>query len=384
MDKMYIYIGAGVLAVVVIIAVILMLKKKKSKNSGEPIHKDYDSSIANMVNNEPVKGGTFIPNDPVNPNTAPMPMPSVVEPQIDASGPDMMMNQPQQPMGPTLEVPNPMAAPVAPTLEMPNQMAAPVAPTLEVPNPMATPNPMNIPTGPELIMPTPMAPNPMDIPTGPELIMPTTMEMPAAVAPTPMAAPAVDPIMPNLSAPIMPSLTEAPAAPVVETPQPVAEPVAPIMPDLMAPPVETAPAAPTMEMPQPTAGIVPPVDLMAPPVDLMAPPTNVGMVAEPLIEQQPVAAPAPAPVEEPKFNVEIPVVDTPPMPEVAQIAAAPVMQNTEIPGPADNLNDSISGVTPTQPKKEPMFVFDMPEETKSTAPLHQEIEVDIPDMEEMV
>ena len=357
MDKMYIYIGAGVLAVVVIIAVILMLKKKKSKNSGEPIHKDYDSSIANMVNNEPVKGGTFIPNDPVNPNAVPMPMPSVVEPQIDASGPDMMMNQPEQPMAPTLEVPNPMAAPVAPTLEVP----------------------------------TPMAPNPMDIPTGPELIMPTAMEMPAAVVPNPMAAPAVDPIMPNLSAPIMPSLTEAPAAPVVETPQPVAESVAPIMPDLMAPPVETAPAAPTMEMPQPTAGIVPPmdtmtppVDLMAPPVDLMAPPTNVGMIAEPLIEQQPVAAPAPAPVEGPKFNVEIPVVDTPPMPEVAQIAAAPVMQNTEIPGPADNLNDSISGVTPTQPKKEPMFVFDMPEETKSTAPLHQEIEVDIPDMEEMV
>ena len=116
----------------------------------------------------------------------------------------------------------------------------------------------------------------------------------------------------------------------------------------------------------------------------MAPPTNVGMIAEPLIEQQPVAAPAPAPVEEPKFNVEIPVVDTPPMPEVAQVAAAPVMQNTEIPGPADNLNDSISGVTPAQPKKEPMFVLDMPEETKSTAPLHQEIEVDVPDMEEMV
>ena len=368
MDKMYIYIGAGVLAVVVIIAIVLILKKKKSKNSGEPIHKDYDSSIANMVNNEPVKGGTFIPNDPVNPNAAPMPMPSVVEPQIDASGPDMMMNQPVPPMAP-----NPMEMPATPTLEVPN--------------------PMEVPAGPELVMPNPMATNTMEAPTGPELIMPNTMDMPAA--PAPMAAPTatVDPIMPNLSAPIMPSLTDAPAVqetPVVETPQPAPTPVAPIMPDLMAPPVEAAPVAPTMEAPQPTMGVVPPVDtmtppvdLMAPPVDLMAPQTNVGMVAEPLIEQ-PVAAPAPAPVEEPKFNVEIPVVDTPPMPEVAQVAAAPVMQNTEIPGPADNLNDSISGVTPAQPKKEPMFVFDMPEETKSTAPLHQEIEVDVPDMEEMV
>ena len=327
MDKMYIYIGAGVLAVVVIIAIVLILKKKKSKNSGEPIYKDYDASIANMVNNEPVKGGTFIPNDPANPNAAPMPMPSVVEPQIDASGPDMMINQPVPPMAP-------------------NPMEMPTTPTLEVPNPMAVPNPM-------------------EVPAGPELIMPSAMDMPAA--PAPMAAPTatVDPIMPNLSAPIMP--------------------------DLMAPPVEAVPAAPTMEAPQAPVGIVPPVDtmtppvdLMAPPVDLMAPPTNVGMVAEPLIEQQPVAAPAPAPVEEPKFNVEIPVVDTPPMPEVAQVAAAPVMQNTEKPGPADNLNDSISGVTPAQPKKEPMFVLDMPEETKSTAPLHQEIEVDVPDMEEMV
>ena len=356
MDKMYIYIGAGVLSVVVIIAIVLILKKKKSKNSGEPIYKDYDASIANMVNNEPVKGGTFIPNDPANPNAAPMPMPSVIEPQIDASGPDMVMNQPVPPMAT-------------------NPMEMPTTPTLEVPNPMAVPNPM-------------------EVPAGPELIMPSAMDMPAA--PAPMAAPTatVDPIMPNLSAPIMPSLTDAPAvqeAPVVETPQPAEVPAAPIMPDLMAPPVEAAPAAPTMEEPQPTVGVVPPVDtmtppvdLMAPPVDLMAPPTNVGMVAEPLIEQQPVAAPAPAPVEEPKFNVEIPVVDTPPMPEVAQVAAAPVMQNTEIPGPTDNLNDSISGVTPAQPKKEPMFVLDMPEETKSTAPLHQEIEVDVPDMEEMV
>lgn len=398
MDKMYIYIGVGVLVVVVIIALVLILKKKKSKNSGEPIHKDYDSSIANMVNNEPVKGGTFIPNEPVNPNAAPMPMPSVVEPEIDANGPDMTMNQPMPPMAP-------------------NPMGMQTAPALEVPNPMA-PNPMQVPTGPELVMPTPMAPNPMETPAGPELIMPNAMETPNLVAPAPMAAqPAtVDPIMPNLSAPIMPSLTDTPAVPetpVAETPQPVA---APIMPDLMAAPVETtpvapmmetaqpaaapvapvmpdlmAPAAPTMEAPQPAVGVVPPVDtttppvdLMAPPVDLMAPPTNVGMVAEPLIEQQPVAPVAPAVVEEPKFNVEIPVVDTPPMPEVAQTAAAPVMQNTEIPGPTDNLTDTISGVTPAQPKKEPMFVFDMPEETKSTAPLHQEIEVDVPDMEEMV
>lgn len=348
MDKMYIYIGVGVLAVVVIIAIILILKKKKSKNSEEPIHKEYDSSIANMVNTEPVKGRTFIPNEPVNPNAAPMPMPSVVEPQIDASGPDMMINQPVPSM-------------------TPNPMEMPATPTLEVPNPMATTNPV-------------------ETPTGPELIMPSAMDMPAE--PAPMSAPTatIDPIMP--------SLTNAPAvqeAPVVETPQPAVAPVAPIMPDLMAPSVETAPAVPTMDAPHAPVGVVPPVDtmtppvdLMAPPVDLMAPPTNVGMVAEPLIEQQPVAAPAPTPVEEPKFNVEIPVVDTPPMPEVAQVAAAPVMQNTEIPGPADNLNDSISGVTPAQPKKEPMFVLDMPEETKSTSPLHQEIEVDVPDMEEMV
>lgn len=368
MDNIYIYAAIGGVALIVIIAVILISKKKKNKNSVGPIHKDYDPSIANMVNNEPIKGGTFIPNDPVNPNATPMPVPTVMEPPIDNNVPDMMTNQ------------NMMVPPMAPN----PMMAEPVAPM--VPNPMA-PNPMGV---------TEEAPI-----QGPTLIMPSAMEMPVQPVmdvPTPIEAESVQaPIMPNLSAPIMPSLTETPA-----TPTPVAEevvaPVAPIMPDLMASSVEPTqqvpvePATPVMDTPtQAVPSVVAPVDTtMAPPIDLMAPPVepmnmNVGMVAVPLVEES--AAPvveATVVPEEPKFNVEIPVFNETPMPEIAQMSAAPVMQNTEIAPPETMVADPMSGVTPNQPKKEPMFVFDMPEEKKTDAPLHQNIELDVPDMEEMI
>ena len=329
MNNIYIYGGIGVLVVVVIIVVIIMMKKKKTANSAEPIHKEYDASIANVVNSEPIKGGTFIPNDPVNPNATPMPIPTVIEPAIETGNPNMMVSQTEVAATPlTLEP----SAPVAPTTLA---METPVQPTMEIP--------------------------------------------------TPIAPETTNSVMPNLSAPIMPSLTEtpvAPVAPVEEVPVAPVAPVTPIMPDLMAPPT---PTPLTIDTP-----VVAPVEpVVASPVDVMAPQAapmnmNVGMVAEPLIEQAPVVAETPAAPEVSSFNLEIPVVETAPMPEVAQVAAAPVMQNTEIAPVQAPVIDPMAGVMPTQPKKEPMFVFDMPEEQKIEAPLHQNIEVDVPDMEEMI
>lgn len=392
MNDIYIYAGIAAVAVIVIIVVILMMKKKKNKNTGEPIHKEYDASIANMVNEEPIKGGTFIPSDPVNPNATQMVIPPVVEPQIEMGTPDMITN------------PNMMQAPVDLMASNPVTMNEPVVPM--VPNPMSTmdttvqlaaeetklvmPNEVNMGTAMESTAPvTPVAPVTPIMPslTSEQDAQPVAMP---AVAPAPVAEPV---------APIMPSLTTEPVAQVIPTVEPapvmeIAEPVAPLMPDLMAPAVEatsTTEAAPVImnNVAQPGLQVVVPVDTaMAPPVDLMAPPAepivNVGMVAVPLVEQEPIAPEEPAVVEEPKFEMEAPVIEMAPMPEVAEISAAPVMQNTEIAPTETSVIDPMSAVTPDQQKRTPMFVFDLPEEKKTDAPLHQNIEVDVPDMEEMI
>ncbi len=324
MDKMYIYIGIGVLVVVVVIAVVLILKKKKNKNTNQPIHKEYDASIANMVNNEPIKGGTFIPNDPVNPKEAPMPIPSVETPSFDNN------------VGDKIETTNLEPTPVVPGVTNVEMNQTPV-----------------------------------------EVVNQAPTTEPAQPVPTPTVNNNLDPIMPNLSAPVVPNTSEPTVVPVEETQSQLETPAAPVMPDLMAPPAQ--------------------IDFMAPPapVDLMAPAqeptnTNVGMVAEPLIEQEPVVPETPV-VPEPTAIPGIPepvVEEAPaveaPMPEVAQEVAAPIMQNTEIPTPEIPVVDPMTSVTPDQQKKEPMFVFDMPEEKKSDTTLHQNIEVDVPDMEEMI
>lgn len=48
MDKL-IYIIIGVVVLIVIIVVVLLLKKKKNNESSEPIHADFDPSIAQAV-----------------------------------------------------------------------------------------------------------------------------------------------------------------------------------------------------------------------------------------------------------------------------------------------------------------------------------------------
>ena len=232
-----------------------------------------------MVNNEPIKGGTFIPNDPINPNETQQTTPMVSEPIVDMSNQSVVQT-------------------TATTSDIPTQA------------PMSIPGVQSNTTG------------------------------------------------------ITNSITE--------------QTIAPITPTQTLTMMENLPQQPAqVSIP---SNIAPASDLMAQPNNM-----NIGQVAEPL------AQPTPIVPETPKFNVEIPI-EAPisvssPVPEVAQVSSALVMENTEIETIEPEIIETIDAPAQVEQKKEPMFVLDMPEENKNegkTSSIHQDIVVDVPEMEELI
>ena len=271
MDKnLILYIGIGVAFVILIILVAaLIVGKKKKTQSEQPIHKDYDPSIANDVN-------------------APVTTTATTENQTSVASSPVVNEEPK----------------VEPELNFTSQ---PDMPQLSGEQPVANPTPV-VATNPSVDT-TPI----MDIPTTP--VEPTT---PATQVVN--AAPVVVPTVP---------LTNAPA---VETPSF----------------------------------------------------QNIGMVAEPLVEEPVVEEVKPV-VEEVKPVVEVPVIIEEPHPEVAQTSEVQVLDNYEITLPEEQKAIEVSqNMNEKNIEKSPMFVMDMPvEEPVVVVAQPETISIDVPDIEEI-
>ena len=110
---------------------------------------------------------------------------------------------------------------------------------------------------------------------------------------------------------------------------------------------------------------------------------NVGMVAEPIMEEKSIKQEV---IETPPLpNVPVPEEIIEIKPEVAQTAEAQYMQDYEIKPQSDNNKKSdIVNITPQEVKKEPMFIYDIPQKEEIVEiQKPNEIQIDIPDMEEL-
>ena len=270
MDKnLILYIGIGVAFVILIVLIAaLIVEKKKKAQSEQPIHKDYDPSIANDVNAPATTAAVENQTPASAPVVAEEPK---VEPELNfASQPDMPQLSGEQPVA--------------------NQ-----TPVVEA-NPSADTTPI------------------MDIPT-------TPVEQTTPASQVVNAEPVVVPTVPITS------------EPVVETPSF----------------------------------------------------QNIGMVAEPLVEEPVVEEVKPVVEEVQPVVVETPVVVEEPHPEVAQTSEVQVLDNYEITLPEEQKAIEVSqNMNEKNIEKAPMFVTNMPvEEPVTVAPQPETVSIDVPDIEEI-
>lgn len=153
MNNIYLVGGVGLAVLLIIIVVIVVLSKKKGKNSnetkeGEPIHTDYDPSIAQSVVN--TENANMQSTEVVTPEAAPSETEAVVDSVVNndaqsnfvSSTPEFVSSSDVAPVDNTVvnneaapEVAPVEAAPVmenAPVSEAPSVEAAPVMPEVPV------------------------------------------------------------------------------------------------------------------------------------------------------------------------------------------------------------------------------------------------------------
>ena len=333
--NLILYIGIGVAFVILIILVAaLIVGKKKKTQSEQPIHKDYDPSIANDVN-APVTTTATTENQT---SVAPSPVVNE-EPKVEPE-----LNFTSQPDMPQLSGEQPVANPTPVVATNPSVDTTPI---------------MNIPT-------TPVEP------TTPVSQVVSAEPVVAPVIETPTSAPVIE--MPTIV-----QTREVEATPVVEPVQPVD--TTPIM-DIPTTPVE--PTTPATQVVNAEPVVVPTVPLTNAPAVETPSFQNIGMVAEPLVEEPVVEEVKPV-VEEVKPVVEVPVIIEEPHPEVAQTSEVQVLDNYEITLPEEQKAIEVSqNMNEKNIEKSPMFVMDMPvEEPVVVVAQPETISIDVPDIEEI-
>lgn len=199
--------------------------------------------------------------------------------------------------------------------------------------------------------------------------------------------------------PVVVEATESPVAPVIEEPtavpavegipatpevapkfpveQPAVVDTTPIMEVSTEPVVETTPAVSAEPVEVPVEPVVEQTVVETPAF------TNVGMVAEPVIETPVIEEPVQV-IEEPVV-IQEPVVIEEPTPEIAPTSEVQVLDNYEITLPEEQKAIEVSqNMSEQNIEKAPMFVTDMPAET----PVVQEVQpapitIDVPEVEEI-